>query len=517
MKRNLVVLASLLLFAVGCSTMQDPISSNNAAATKDSRAIAGGANGGSGQNQGNGATDITYSISLVSAVYDEANDQTTFTYTVTSNPEGGHAISHWVIGFDETCGDAGILAGSNDPLASWNDSDPTTGVRGIKFDTGYNDGETRTVTLTLNGSWGTDEVLIAVKAGNNFELGSVQGPVCGGGNGGPGETTTYQISGVVFYDLNENGIQDAGEPGIEGVDVTLSTGVVVVSDSNGGYLFVELPAGSYTVTVGEHNNRDHTTPASVDVTLTDADAVVNFGFAGYEISGVVFFDINGDGVQGADETGIEGVEVFGNGGSVFTDGNGGYLFDQLLPGDYEVSVSDVDGLMPTTPTTVPVSITTDDAVVNFGFELNFEYFCGGVADGFTIGFWKTNISKALDGKTKGTQVSASTLESYRASLASFGLSPLNYGSLQDAYNALSANGSDPVLLLTKQLVGSEYNFANGAYINGQQQATWFFLVYGEYVIAHASEFSADEILVAKDWYDAYNNSHGGPFFGPGCN
>ena len=58
------------------------------------------------------------------------------------------------------------------------------------------------------------------------------------------------------------------------------------------------------------------------------------------IGDFVWHDLNGDGVQGAGEPGIPGVQVNlykGNGdyvGYTFTDVNGYYLFDFLYPGDY---------------------------------------------------------------------------------------------------------------------------------------------------------------------------------------
>jgi len=342
--------------------------------------------------------------------------------------------------------------------------------------------------------------------------------ICGDGNGGgDDEDPVYEINGVVFYDIDGNGIQDEGEPGISGVDVTLNDGTVVFTDENGNYIFAELVAGDYTVTVGEYNNRNHTTPSVVDVTIVDSDVTVNFGFEPYHISGVVFYDIDGDGFQDVDEPGIEGIEVIlSDGTSMTTDASGSYLFEGLLPGDYEVSVQDIDGFNPTTATSVELTIIDSDPVVDFGFELVFENICGQVADGYTIGYWKTNISKAIAGRTKGIQIPAETLESYVTELSSFALYPLNFQSLQDAENVLSANGSDEVLLLSKQLAGSELNFMNGAYIGGNELVTWAFVYYGEYVLAHSGDYSRDEILEAKDWFDAYNNSHGGQFFGPGC-
>lgn len=58
-------------------------------------------------------------------------------------------------------------------------------------------------------------------------------------------------------------------------------------------------------------------------------------------------------------------------------------------------------------------------------------------------------------------------------------------------------------------MGSEFNLMNGAYIGGYEIYTEMFLYYGEYLIAHADDYSNWELLEAKDLFDAYNNSHGG--------
>jgi len=66
------------------------------------------------------------------------------------------------------------------------------------------------------------------------------------------------IGDTVYCDSNGNGIQDAGEPGIPGVKVTLLckdangntiASAMAITDANGKYLFVDVPAGSCTVTV----------------------------------------------------------------------------------------------------------------------------------------------------------------------------------------------------------------------------------------------------------------------------
>ena len=54
------------------------------------------------------------------------------------------------------------------------------------------------------------------------------------------------------HDLNANGVQDAGEPGVGSVTVQLLQGSTVVAttstDSTGKYMFANVAAGTYTVT-----------------------------------------------------------------------------------------------------------------------------------------------------------------------------------------------------------------------------------------------------------------------------
>jgi hypothetical protein len=58
------------------------------------------------------------------------------------------------------------------------------------------------------------------------------------------------LGDFVWDDLNADGIQDLGEPGIEGVTVTvnlLTNGTIVAStttDVNGAYAFTNLPRGT---------------------------------------------------------------------------------------------------------------------------------------------------------------------------------------------------------------------------------------------------------------------------------
>lgn len=108
---------------------------------------------------------------------------------------------------------------------------------------------------------------------------------------------TGKIGDFVWNDLNHNGVQDAGEPGIPNVKVNLSGAATATAttDANGAYLFTGLDVGSYTVTVdastlpagflptltgqGGALNDNNGSPASAAlVTSSSQDLTVDFGY-----------------------------------------------------------------------------------------------------------------------------------------------------------------------------------------------------------------------------------------------
>ncbi len=97
----------------------------------------------------------------------------TWSYNVTSGRKP--ALSHWVLGFDPS-----LLRASNVISCSERyevNTDPTTGVYGLKFDGGYKDDETRSVTFTLDGRYSVVSTSIGVKAGKEATGGApLSGP-----------------------------------------------------------------------------------------------------------------------------------------------------------------------------------------------------------------------------------------------------------------------------------------------------------------------------------------------------
>ena len=100
-----------------------------------------------------------------------------------------------------------------------------------------------------------------------------------------------KISGVVFNDVNHNGLRDFGEPGLAGVTVNLNddTGVVVattITDQNGRYSFTDqtgIPGtGNYTVSLVLHSGYIQTSKNPGTISLSRGNLNIdgmNFGVA----------------------------------------------------------------------------------------------------------------------------------------------------------------------------------------------------------------------------------------------
>lgn len=175
------------------------------------------------------------------------------------------------------------------------------------------------------------------------------------------------IGDRVWLDFSNLGVQDANEPGIEGVRVELRDNTntvldVTYTDENGNYYFGGLPAGTYTVIVtpptgmvqtydADNATGPFTSPHQSTVTIPagGVNLLQDFGYRGLGTVGdLVWNDVNGDGDLDGGETGISGVtldiywDLNGNEkvdpseprlGSTTTDSNGAYLFRGLPTDD----------------------------------------------------------------------------------------------------------------------------------------------------------------------------------------
>jgi len=182
----------------------------------------------------------------------------------------------------------------------------------------------------------------------------------------------YEYAGLgdfIWYDLNRNGLQDTGEPGIPNLSVTLvsSTGSSqqINTDNLGKYEFVDIAPGSYSVEIEKDNDLQlslfnqgngtndsdilsdiGTAYSTQTFALVSAEvrADLDFGFQ-YKpssIAGKTWEDFNGNGLNDAGEMQLASIPVaLYNENNVLvketlTDASGSYIFELLNPGNYYV-------------------------------------------------------------------------------------------------------------------------------------------------------------------------------------
>ncbi|MEK8049354.1 SdrD B-like domain-containing protein [Ideonella sp. DXS22W] len=204
-----------------------------------------------------------------------------------------------------------------------------------------------------------------------------------------GEILPVAISGTVFLDLDNNGVQNLpGDTGIAGVTLRITgtddTGAAVsrsvTTGADGSYSVADLRPGTYTVTeptqpggtsngttvpgsAGGTATAQATAPSAISgIVLTTpggAATANNFGEipSNSAITGRVWLDSDNNGTADAGETGIAGVTLTLTGTdttgqavtrSTTTDALGNYRFEALTPGTYTVTeptqpTSTVDG------------------------------------------------------------------------------------------------------------------------------------------------------------------------------
>ena len=195
------------------------------------------------------------------------------------------------------------------------------------------------------------------------------------------------LGGKAWKDLDNNGVQDAGEDNLQGATVTLldsngnpvddpnnpGTSYTIITDANGEYLFEDIIAGDYQVRVipptgyelsPQNAGGDDTTDSDFNQATFTTD-MVTVGVGEYvshvdagmhynaSLGGIIWEDTNVDGVQDVGENSLNNVQVKlldSNGNpvndpsnpgapyEVMTDSNGNYLFENIMPGNYIVEV-----------------------------------------------------------------------------------------------------------------------------------------------------------------------------------
>ena len=200
------------------------------------------------------------------------------------------------------------------------------------------------------------------------------------------------LGNFVWYDLDHDGLQTPGEPGVPGVTVTLldASGNLVTTDINGApivpmqtnalgfYSFTNLVPGDFRVAFstlpigtlptisnagdGTLDSDGLTTPVT-NLSPGESDQTLDLGLIRpASLGDYVWYDTNGDGIQSGSETGVAGVtatltdgsgdpvvDIFGSPvNPVNTNALGFYQFVNLPPGDYTVTFTNLpSGYVPT--------------------------------------------------------------------------------------------------------------------------------------------------------------------------
>jgi hypothetical protein len=208
-----------------------------------------------------------------------------------------------------------------------------------------------------------------------------------------GDFQNITIAGQVYNDLNGDGAQEPGEPGLSGWTVKLvnSAGTVIASQvtpSSGAYSFANIGPGTYTVEEVLQSGwtlTQPTAPGTYTVAATSGQNVGSLLFGDYQnvtYSGTVYNDLNGNGVLDSGEKGLKGwtVNLYGTMGNLVasytTTGNGNYSFGNLGPGLWTISEVNQNGWYQTQPANPPGAYSfagqsgTNESSLNFGnFQL----------------------------------------------------------------------------------------------------------------------------------------------------
>ncbi len=200
-----------------------------------------------------------------------------------------------------------------------------------------------------------------------------------------GNWTTGGVEGYKFHDLNADGVWDAGEPGLGGWTIELSTpaGALVTSTVTAGdgyYNFVDVEPGDYVISEVLQAGWTQSAPASghYDVTLSSGEfPEEDYDFGNWttaSLHGYKFHDLNANGVwDEGDEPGLEGwtINLAGStNASTTTDANGHYSFSGLTPGDYTISEVQQAGWTQSAPASGDYDVTLASGEVS---EWSFDF------------------------------------------------------------------------------------------------------------------------------------------------
>ena len=227
----------------------------------------------------------------------------------------------------------------------------------------------------------------------NYTITLGVGDTTTGRNKNFGNYRSNNINGISFFDMNENRTRDKDELGLSGWKIILSGSKIdsTVTDTNGYYHFIKLPKGTYTVreqTVRGWLQTVPDIPGTYSIQLLAGKDTSNFDFGNYLIGtiyGVMFNDLNGNGVKDAGESNLENWRIRLFKGGVQIDStlttHDGYRFNNLDSGTYVVREQSQAGWIQTSPSSISYTITLGIGDTVNGKDKDFGSFIPGSISG----------------------------------------------------------------------------------------------------------------------------------------
>lgn len=195
------------------------------------------------------------------------------------------------------------------------------------------------------------------------------------------------IAGTVFTDDDSDGVFDQGEQGIAGVVVFVdldNDGVLDAGEQktattgpDGAYLLADVAAGTHDIDALLPTGAVRTTAALDSVVVASNQDVVGKNIGSYRvatITGKVFSDLDGDGLQDPEETtGVASATVFLDADgddqrdigetNVATNSEGEFAFANVAPGSHKVRLdTGGSGAVQTSPLLADVTVPSDQTV-----------------------------------------------------------------------------------------------------------------------------------------------------------
>jgi uncharacterized protein (DUF2141 family) len=243
------------------------------------------------------------------------------------------------------------------------------------------------------------------------------------------------ITGQVFNDLTTAGSFANGDPGLAGWTVNLlnlatNASVSATTDGNGNFSFANVGPGTFSLSEVVPAGWQQTTPAPAKYVASSGGSAsgITFGnFALITVSGVVFQDLNGDGVMNGSDVGLSSISVqlvnAANGnviGTINPDSNGNFSFSGLTPGKYLVQEAIPSGWLQTT--TNPAAIVRvsgqnitglafgDFQTISIGGQVFQDNNADGLDDGADAGLqgWTIQLLNPTTGAVLNTATTDST-------------------------------------------------------------------------------------------------------------